>query len=81
MRKLDFLLSINSDCALLILDEPTNHLDITAVLAMEEILKETRASIILVSHDRLLLSEVCNRELHFEREGDKTTVKEIRITE
>ena len=81
MRKLDFLLSINSDCPLLILDEPTNHLDITAVLAMEEILKETRASIILVSHDRLLLSEVCNRELHFEREGDKTTVKEIRITE
>ena len=45
---------------LLILDEPTNHLDIKAIEWLEEYLKGYKGSIILVSHDRMFLDNVCN---------------------
>jgi ATP-binding cassette subfamily F protein 3 len=46
---------------LLLLDEPTNHLDIPAREALESFLRETSATILLVSHDRRLLDTVCDR--------------------
>jgi ATP-binding cassette subfamily F protein 3 len=46
---------------LLLLDEPTNHLDIPAREALERFLRETPASVVLVSHDRRLLETVCDR--------------------
>ena len=46
---------------LLLLDEPTNHLDIPAREALEQFLRETPATVVLVSHDRRLLETVCDR--------------------
>ncbi len=46
---------------LLILDEPTNHLDVEAREAIEAVLRESAATILLVSHDRRLLERVCQR--------------------
>ena len=46
---------------LLLLDEPTNHLDIPAREALELFLRETRATVIIVSHDRRLLDAACDR--------------------
>jgi ATP-binding cassette, subfamily F, member 3 len=48
---------------LLLLDEPTNHLDIPAREALELFLRETPATVILVSHDRRLLDAACDRLL------------------
>ncbi|HEX5466050.1 MAG TPA: ABC-F family ATP-binding cassette domain-containing protein, partial [Candidatus Limnocylindrales bacterium] len=48
-----------SPANLLLLDEPTNHLDIPAREALEVFLRETPATILLVSHDRRLLETVC----------------------
>jgi ATP-binding cassette subfamily F protein 3 len=45
----------------LLLDEPTNHLDIPAREALESFLRETGATVLLVSHDRRLLEIVCDR--------------------
>ncbi len=45
---------------LLILDEPTNHLDIDMVEWLEEYLGKTRATLLLVTHDRYFLDRVCN---------------------
>ena len=45
----------------LLLDEPTNHLDIEARNWLEEYLKDYPFSVILVSHDRFFLDQVCNR--------------------
>ena len=45
----------------LLLDEPTNHLDIPAREALESFLRETAATVLLVSHDRRLLETICDR--------------------
>ncbi len=45
----------------LILDEPTNHLDIESRQAMVDFLKSFDGPIMLISHDRYVLNEVCNQ--------------------
>jgi len=45
----------------LLLDEPTNHLDIEARNWLEEYLKLYPFSVILVSHDRFFLDQICHR--------------------
>ncbi len=51
---------ILSESNMLILDEPTNHLDIRSKDAMNEVLKSFNGPVIIVSHDRSVLSEICN---------------------
>src|SRR5262249_13814835 len=46
---------------LLLLDEPTNHLDIPAREALEAFLRESGATMLIVSHGRRLLESVCER--------------------
>ena len=45
----------------LLLDEPTNHLDIESIEWLEDYLKSSRCSLLLVSHDRRFLDNVTNR--------------------
>ncbi len=45
----------------LILDEPTNHLDIESRQAMVDFLRRFDGPIMLISHDRYVLNEVCNQ--------------------
>lgn len=45
---------------LLLLDEPTNHLDLTTREALSLALNEFDGTVMLVSHDRALLREVCD---------------------
>ncbi len=48
---------------LLVLDEPTNHLDVEAVAALSKHLRElqaNRVAMLVVSHDRWFLDEICN---------------------
>ena len=44
---------------ILLLDEPTNHLDIDAVAWLEDFLAEYFGTVIVVSHDRHFLNNVC----------------------
>lgn len=49
---------------ILLLDEPTNHLDIESISWLENFLiKECKASVVLVSHDRAFINNVCSRTL------------------
>ncbi len=48
------------DCNLLILDEPTNHLDIDMIEWLEEFLGRQRLAILMVTHDRYFLDNVCD---------------------
>ena len=45
---------------LLILDEPTNHLDLQMVEWLEGYLKRSRLSLLMVTHDRYFLENVCS---------------------
>lgn len=45
---------------LIILDEPTNHLDIEMVEWLEDFLTRTNSSLLMVTHDRYFLDNVCN---------------------
>lgn len=47
--------------SLLLLDEPTNHLDIDGKTALAETLCNYPGGLLLVSHDRQLISQSCNR--------------------
>ena len=44
---------------ILLLDEPTNHLDVAAIRWLEEFLSEYDKTVIVVSHDRHFLNQVC----------------------
>ncbi len=45
---------------LLLLDEPTNHLDLDMIEWLENYLKDTRSTLLMVTHDRYFLDRVCN---------------------
>ncbi len=53
---------------LLILDEPSNHLDLEAMLWLTEHLKKFRNTVLMVSHDRDLLNDVCDHIVHIDNE-------------
>ena len=50
----------------LLLDEPTNHLDLHAVLWLEKFLKKWDKTLVVVSHSRSFLNEVCTEIIHLE---------------
>jgi len=51
---------------ILLLDEPTNHLDLPAILWLERWLKRYEGILLVISHDRDFLDEVCTRIAHIE---------------
>jgi len=55
------------DPELYILDEPTNHLDIDTIEWLEKLLTEGSKTIIMVTHDRYFLDNVCNEILELDR--------------
>lgn len=57
---------------LLLLDEPTNHLDLPAILWLERWLKRYEGILLVISHDRDFLDQVCTRIAHIENEGVQT---------
>lgn len=46
---------------LLLLDEPTNHLDQDMILWLEKYLIKYKGALVMVTHDRYFLENVCNR--------------------
>jgi ATP-binding cassette subfamily F protein uup len=54
------LLEPDSTDRLLLLDEPTNHLDVEAIAWLAGHLKERRSALLVVTHDRWFLDEVCD---------------------
>jgi ATP-binding cassette subfamily F protein uup len=52
---------------LVIMDEPTNHLDIDMIEWLEHYLQNAALSLLLVTHDRYFLDEVCSSIIELER--------------
>lgn len=53
---------------LMILDEPTNHLDIDMVEWLEDFLSRMTGSLLMVTHDRYFLDNVCNEIIEIDDE-------------
>jgi ATP-binding cassette, subfamily F, member 3 len=47
----------------ILLDEPTNHLDIESIQWLENFLATYSGGVLIISHDRAFLDNVCNRTL------------------
>jgi ATP-binding cassette subfamily F protein 3 len=50
----------------LLLDEPTNHLDLETTRWLEDYLRTTDKTVLLISHDRAFLANVVDHVLHLE---------------
>lgn len=62
-----------SDNNIIILDEPTNYLDIKCMESLENTLKNTNKTLLIVSHDKKFISNICNYIL----EIDNNTVNQF----
>lgn len=51
---------------ILLLDEPTNHLDIASVEWLAEYVNSYKGTVLLISHDRWFLDQVCRRIIEIE---------------
>ncbi|REJ84776.1 MAG: ABC transporter ATP-binding protein [Bacteroidetes bacterium] len=54
------------EAELLLMDEPTNHLDVEMVEWLEDYLSRSNISLLLITHDRYFLDNICNRILELD---------------
>ena len=59
--------ALAADPDVLLLDEPTNHLDLPAIEWLEAELMQSRAAMIVISHDRRFLQNLSNRTVWMDR--------------
>lgn len=58
--------SLDKNSQVIFADEPTSNLDMEAVQFLEESFKEYRGALMIISHDRQLLDNLCNKILEIE---------------
>ena len=62
--RLNLARTLMSPSDLLLLDEPTNHLDLDAALWLETWLRRYVGTLLVISHDRDFLDDVCDEIVH-----------------
>ena len=62
------------DPDLLLLDEPTNHLDLETIKWLENYLLEQTSAMVLISHDRTFLDQICTQIVSTERGISRTYI-------
>lgn len=65
-KRLALAKAIISNPEFLILDEPTNHLDVEMIEWLEDYLKRSRMTLLMVTHDRYFLDRVCTKIIELE---------------
>ena len=65
-RRIELARILFSDAQTMILDEPTNHLDADSVVWLRDFLKQSKAGVIVISHDVELVGETVNRVFYLD---------------
>lgn len=87
LKKVALAQVLVEDTKLLLLDEPTNHLDIETIFYLQNYLKETKRTVLMVTHDRYFLDAVCTNIFELFRrklklyQGNYSTYLEKKATE
>ena len=68
-KRLAIARTVMAEPDFLILDEPTNHLDISTIEWLEGYLRRSRATLLMVTHDRYFLDRVCNRIIEMDSQS------------
>ncbi len=66
LRRLALARILIEESDLLLLDEPTNHLDIDMIEWLESYLSRQNTTLVMVTHDRYFLDNVCNEIVELE---------------
>ncbi|GGE35860.1 ABC-F family ATP-binding cassette domain-containing protein [Streptococcus himalayensis] len=66
-RRVQLAQVLLGDADLLLLDEPTNHLDIASIEWLTNFLKNTKKSVLFITHDRYFLDQVSTRIFELDR--------------
>lgn len=67
-KRVSLALSLLLPSDLLLLDEPTNHLDQDMILWLEKYLIKYKGAIVMVTHDRYFLENVCNKMIELDQQ-------------
>ena len=65
-KRLSLSLLLIDETDVLLLDEPTNHLDVEMIEWLEKYLSQQKITLLMVTHDRYFLENVCNHILELE---------------
>ncbi len=65
-KRLALSLLLIDEADILLLDEPTNHLDVEMIEWLEKYLSQQKITLLMVTHDRYFLENVCNHILELE---------------
>ena len=68
-RRVQLAQVLLGDADLLLLDEPTNHLDIEAIEWLTNFLKNSKRTVLFITHDRYFLDAVSTRIFELDRGG------------
>lgn len=60
IKRAAIIVMLASEADFFVMDEPTNHLDIDAIEFLENYLGHSRSTLLMVTHDRYFLDNVCN---------------------
>ena len=58
--------AFSKNCSILFADEPTSNLDIKNINRLETMLKQFNGAVVLISHDRALLDNICTKIIEIE---------------
>jgi ABC transport system ATP-binding/permease protein len=65
-RKIALSLGLSAPQEVILWDEPTNHLDLQTIELFEDELMNNKKTLMMISHDRTLLNNVCDRIIHIQ---------------
>lgn len=66
-KKVALAAALMAPCDILLLDEPTNHLNSDMILWLENVLKQRKGALVMVTHDRYFLDRVCSRIVEIDK--------------